>query len=139
MANKRKYLSTEKKLIFIIDKYIAKDFLGDYEVFTEKLYLIFVVYYLKYKVLNESNNKSYQNIDNILNMVGRVFRCLIDTDTTDLFNKKEIFEQLHILVDYIESDHVKTEAIYLKLQAQYERREILRQVVMSGKHYRKLR
>lgn len=137
--NRRKPLSKEEQFIILIDKYITDTYSPDDEIFTYKLYLIFVGYHLKYFHYYATHSDSLSNIDNIMQMFCSVFRCMKSNFINKLQNKEFIFVQLNALVDYIESNQIKLEQVYVELKAQYEKREISRGVLNKGSSRKRAR
>lgn len=132
MDKEKNYLSKEEQFIILIDKYITDTYSPDDEIFTYKLYLIFVGYHLKYFHYHATHSDSLSNIDNIMQMFCSVFRCMKSNFINKLQNKEFIFVQLNALVDYIESNQIKLEQVYVELKAQYEKREISRGILNKG-------
>jgi len=124
MDNKNEYFSKEEKLIKLIDRYISDSYKHDDDIFTYKLYLIFVGYHLKYFYPNSQYCCSISNIDNIMHMFCSVFKCMKRNFIHDLQNKEFIFVQLNALVDYIEGNQLRLEQVYAELKVQYELKEI---------------
>ncbi|WP_459176467.1 hypothetical protein [Ewingella americana] len=124
MDDKNECFSKEEKLIKLIDRYISDSYKHDDDIFTYKLYLIFVGYHLKYFYPNSQYCYSISNIDNIMHMFFSVFKCMKRNFIHDLQNKEFIFVQLNALVDYIEGNQLRLEQVYAELKAQYELKEI---------------
>lgn len=124
MDNTNKSLSKEEKLITLIDKYMTDTYNEKDEIFTYKLYLIFVGYHLKYFYPNSQYCCSTKNIDNIMQMFCGVFKCLKGNFIKELPHKEVLFFQLNTLVDYIEGNQIRLEQVYVELKAQYEKKEI---------------
>ncbi|ATY89859.1 hypothetical protein [Pectobacterium atrosepticum] len=124
MDDKNECFSKEEKLIKLIDRYISDSYKHDDDIFTYKLYLIFVGYHLKYFYPNSQYCYSISNIDNIMHMFCSVFKCMKRNFIHDLQNKEFIFVQLNALVDYIEGNQLRLEQVYAELKAQYELKEI---------------
>ncbi|EKN4035387.1 hypothetical protein NUF46_001659 [Yersinia enterocolitica] len=124
MDNKNECFSKEEKLIKLIDRYISDSYKYDDDIFTYKLYLIFVGYHLKYFYPNSQYCLSVSNIDNIMHMFCSVFKCMKRNFIHDLQNKEFIFVQLNALVDYIDGNQLRLEQVYAELKAQYELKEI---------------
>ncbi|HHH0507018.1 TPA: hypothetical protein ACPZOC_004349, partial [Yersinia enterocolitica] len=102
------------------------------EIFTYKLYLVFVGYHLKYFYPNSQYCCSTKNIDNIMQMFCCVFKCLKGNLIKELPHKEVLFFQLNTLIDYIEGNQVRLEQVYVELKAQYEKREISREILNKG-------
>ncbi len=68
MDNKKESLTREERLIMLIDKYITATYDTEDEIFTYKLFLIFVGYHLKYFHYHATHSDSLSNIDNIMQM-----------------------------------------------------------------------
>ncbi|HEA9923376.1 TPA: hypothetical protein RXU73_002981 [Yersinia enterocolitica] len=128
MDNKKESLTREERLIMLIDKYITATYDTEDEIFTYKLFLIFVGYHLKYFHYHATHSDSLSNIDNIMQMFCSVFRCMKSNFIKKLQNKEFIFVQLNALVDYIGSNQIKLEQVYVELKAQYEKREITNRI-----------
>ncbi|WP_233964650.1 hypothetical protein [Pectobacterium versatile] len=139
MDKEKNYLSKEEQFIILIDKYITDTYSPDDEIFTYKLYLIFVGYHLKYFHYHATHSDSLSNIDNIMQMFCSVFRCMKSNFINKLQNKEFIFVQLNALVDYIESNQIKLEQVYVELKAQYEKREISRGILNKGSSRKRAR
>lgn len=139
MDNKNKSLSKEEKLITLIDKYITETYNEKDEIFTYKLYLIFVGYHLKYFYPNSQYCCSTKNIDNIMQMFCGVFKCLKGNLIKELPHKEVLFFQLNTLVDYIEGNQVRLEQVYVELKAQYEMKEINSRVTTAYKPIKRKR
>ncbi|HHH0762081.1 TPA: hypothetical protein ACPZCJ_001738 [Yersinia enterocolitica] len=139
MNNTNKSLSKEEKLITLIDKYITDTYNEKDEIFTYKLYLIFVGYHLKYFYPNSQYCCSTKNIDNIMQMFCCVFKCMKDNFIKELPHKEVLFFHLNTLVDYIEGNQVRLEQVYVELKAQYELKEISSRVTTACKPSRKFR
>ncbi|MGE4745564.1 hypothetical protein [Yersinia enterocolitica] len=135
--NRRKPLSKEEQIIILIDKYITDTYSPDDEIFTYKLYLIFVGYHLKYFHYHATHSGSLSNIDNIMQMFCSVFKCIKGNFIKNLKNKEFIFVQLNALVDYIEGNQSRLEQVYVELKAQYEMKEISREIVINKGSSRK--
>ncbi|HDL7170758.1 TPA: hypothetical protein PXN09_000234 [Yersinia enterocolitica] len=133
MDNKKKSLSKEEKLITLIDKYITDTYNEKDEIFTYKLYLIFVGYHLKYFYSGNSYSSSTINVDNIMQMFCGLFKCMKSNFISNLQNKELLFFQLTALVDYIEGNQVRLEQVYIELKAQYEMKEINSRVTTACK------
>ncbi|MCL6317147.1 hypothetical protein EXT67_12585 [Pectobacterium atrosepticum] len=128
MDKEKNYLSKEEQFIILIDKYITDTYSPDDEIFTYKLYLIFVGYHLKYFHYYATHSDSHSNIDNIMLMFCSVFKCMKSNFIKKLRNKELILVQFCALVDYIESNQIKLEQVYVELKAQYEKREITNKI-----------
>ena len=128
MDNKKESLTREERLIMLIDKYITATYDTEGEIFTYKLYLILVVYHLKYFYSGNSYSSSTINIDNIMQMFCGLFKCMKSNFISNLQNKEFLFLQLTALVDYIEGNQVRLEQVYIELKAQYEKREITNRI-----------
>lgn len=128
MDNKKESLTREERLIMLIDKYITATYDTEDEIFTYKLFLIFVGYHLKYFHYHATHSDSLSNIDNIMQMFCSVFICMKSNFIKNLQNKELIFVQFSALVDYIESNQIKLEQVYVDLKAQYEKREITNRI-----------
>lgn len=139
MDNTNKSLSKEEKLITLIDKYITDTYNEKDEIFTYKLYLIFVGYHLKYFYPNSQYCCSTKNIDNIMQMFCGIFKCLKGNLIKKLPHKEVLFFQLNILVDYIEGNQVRLEQVYVELKAQYEMKEINSRVTTACKPIKRKR
>lgn len=139
MDNTNKSLSKEEKLITLIDKYITDTYNEKDEIFTYKLYLIFVGYHLKYFYPNSQYCCSTKNIDNIMQMFCGVFKCLKGNLIKELPHKEVLFFQLNTLVDYIEGNQVRLEQVYVELKAQYEMKEINSRVTIACKPIKRKR
>lgn len=126
--NRRKSLSKEEQFIILIDKYITDTYSPEDEIYTYKLYLLFVGYHLKYFHYHATHSDSLSNIDNIMQMFCSVFICMKSNFMKNLQNKELIFVQFSALVDYIESNQIKLEQVYVDLKAQYEKREITNRI-----------
>ncbi len=137
MDNKKESLTREERLIMLIDKYITATYDTEDEIFTYKLYLIFVGYHLKYFHYHATHSDSLSNIDNIMQMFCSVFKCMKSNFIQKLQNKEFIFVQLNALVDYIESNQIKLEQVYVELKAQYEMKEICREIFINKGSSRK--
>ena len=132
MNNKIDSLTREKQLIMLIDKYINDTYDPEDEIYTYKLYLIFVGYHLKYFQPHAIYSDSVSNIDNVMQMFCSVFKCMKSNFIKKLQNKEVIFVQLNALVDYIEGNQIRLEQVYVELKAQYEKREISRGILNKG-------
>lgn len=132
MDNKIDSLTREEQLIMLIDKYINDTYNPEDEIFTYKLYLVFVGYHLKYFYPNSQYCCSTKNIDNIMQMFCCVFKCLKGNLIKELPHKEVLFFQLNTLIDYIEGNQVRLEQVYVELKAQYEKREISREILNKG-------
>lgn len=139
MDKEKNYLSKEEKFIILIDKYITDTYSPDDEIFTCKLYLIFVGYHLKYFHYHVTHSDSHSNIDNIMLMFCSVFKCMKSNFIKKLRNKEVIFIQLNALVDYIEGNQIRLEQVYVELKAQYEKREISKGVINKGSSRKRVR
>lgn len=139
MDNTNKSLSKEEKLITLIDKYITDTYNEKDEIFTYKLYLILVVYHLKYFYSGNSYSSSTINIDNIMQMFCGLFQCMKSNFISNLQNKELLFFQLTALVDYIEGNQLRLEQVYIELKAQYEMREINSRVTTACKPIKRKR
>lgn len=128
MDNKNKSISKEEKLITLIDKYITDTYNEKDEIFTYKLYLIFVGYHLKYFQPHAIYSDSVSNIDNVMQMFCGLFKCMKSNFISNLQNKEVLFIQLNTLVDYIEGNQIRLEQVYVELKAQYEKREITNRI-----------
>ncbi|WP_411910032.1 hypothetical protein [Pectobacterium versatile] len=132
MDNKIDSLTREEQLIMLIDKYINDTYNPEDEIYTYKLYLIFVGYHLKYFQPHAIYSNSVSNIDNVMQMFCSVFKCMKSNFIKKLRNKEVIFVQLNALVDYIEGNQIRLEQVYVELKAQYEKREISRGILNKG-------
>jgi hypothetical protein len=132
MENKKHSLTREEQLIMLIDKYINDTYNPEDEIYTYKLYLIFVGYHLKYFQPHAIYSDSVSNIDNVMQMFCSVFKCMKSNFIKKLRNKEVIFVQLNALVDYIEGNQIRLEQVYVELKAQYEKREISRGILNKG-------
>ncbi len=132
MENKKHSLTREEQLIMLIDKYISDTYNPEDEIYTYKLYLIFVGYHLKYFQPHAIYSDSVSNIDNVMQMFCSVFKCMKSNFIKKLRNKEVIFVQLNALVDYIEGNQIRLEQVYVELKAQYEKREISRGILNKG-------
>ncbi len=132
MNNKIDSLTREEQLIMLIDKYINDTYDPEDEIYTYKLYLIFVGYHLKYFQPHAIYSDSVSNIDNVMQMFCSVFKCMKSNFIKKLQNKEVIFVQLNALVDYIEGNQIRLEQVYVELKAQYEKREISRGILNKG-------
>lgn len=132
MNNKIDSLTREEQLIMLIDKYINDTYDPEDEIYTYKLYLIFVGYHLKYFQPHAIYSDSVSNIDNVMQMFCSVFKCMKSNFIKKLQNKEVIFLQLNALVDYIEGNQIRLEQVYVELKAQYEKREISRGILNKG-------
>ncbi|MFN3071513.1 hypothetical protein ACKWMY_25850 [Serratia sp. J2] len=139
MDNKNESLTREEQLIMLIDKYINDTYNSEDEIYTYKLYLIFVGYHLKYFQPHAIYSDSVNNIDNIMQMFCSVFICMKSNFIKKLRNKEAIFIQLNALVDYIEGNQIRLEQVYAELKAQYEKREISKGVINNGSSRKRLR
>lgn len=129
--NRRKSLSKEEQFIILIDKYITNTYSPEDEIYTYKLYLLFVGYHIKYFSPIPQYCCSTNNVDNIMQMFCSVFKCLKSNFIKKLGNKEVIFIQLNALVDYIEGNQSRLEQVYVELKAQYEMKEISREIVIN--------
>lgn len=132
MDNKIDSLTREEQLIMLIDKYINDTYNPEDEIYTYKLYLIFVGYHLKYFQPHAIYSDSVSNIDNVMQMFCSVFKCMKSNFIKKLRNKEVIFVQLNALVDYIEGNQIRLEQVYVELKAQYEKCEISRGILNKG-------
>lgn len=132
MDNKIDSLTREEQLIMLIDKYINDTYNPEDEIYTYKLYLIFVGYHLKYFQPHAIYSDSVSNIDNVMQMFCSVFKCMKSNFIKKLRNKEVIFVQLNALVDYIEGNQIRLEKVYVELKAQYEKCEISRGILNKG-------
>lgn len=139
MDNTNKSLSKEEKLITLIDKYITDTYNVKDEIYTYKLYLIFVGYHLKYFQSHAIYSDSVSNIDNIMQMFCGLFKCMKSNFISNLKNKELIFLQLTALVDYIEGNQLRLEQVYIELKAQYEMKEINSRVTTACKPIKRKR
>ena len=139
MDNKIDSLTREEQLIMLIDKYINDTYNPEDEIFTYKLYLVFVGYHLKYFYPNSQYCCSTKNIDNIMQMFCCVFKCLKGNLIKELPHKEVLFFQLNTLVDYIEGNQVRLEQVYVELKAQYEMKEINSRVTTAYKPIKRKR
>jgi hypothetical protein len=139
MDNTNKSLSKEEKLITLIDKYITDTYNEKDEIYTYKLYLIFVGYHLKYFQSHAIYSDSVSNIDNIMQMFCSVFKCMKSNFISNLQNKELLFFQLTALVDYIEGNQVRLEQVYIELKAHYEMKEINSRVTTACKPIKRKR
>ena len=139
MDNKKESLTREERLIMLIDKYITATYDTEGEIFTYKLYLILVVYHLKYFYSGNSYSTSTINIDNIMQMFCGLFKCMKSNFISNLQNKELLFFQLTALVDYIEGNQLRLEQVYIELKAQYEMREINSRVTTACKPIKRKR
>ena len=137
MEKEKNYLSKEEQFIILIDKYITDTYSPDDEIFTYKLYLLFVGYYLKYFHPHNIYSNSLSNIDNIMQMFCSIFKCMKCNFIKTLNNKEVIFFQLNTLVDYIEGNQIRLEQVYVELKAQYEMKEISKEIFINKGSYRK--
>ena len=126
--NRRKSLSKEEQFIILIDKYITNTYSPEDEIYTHKLYLLFVGYHIKYFSPIPKYCCSTNNVDNIMQMFCSVFKYMKSNFINNLQNKELIFVQFSALVDYIESNQIKLEQVYVELKAQYEKREITNRI-----------
>ncbi|MFV8770485.1 hypothetical protein ACNSPB_24940 [Yersinia enterocolitica] len=132
MEKEKNPLSKEEQFIILIDKYITDTYSPSDEIFTYKLYLIFVGYHLKYFHPQAIYSNSISNIDNIMQMFCSVFKCMKRSFIKTLNNKEVLFFQLNALVDYIEVNQIRLEQVYIELKAQYERREITNRITSNS-------
>lgn len=132
MEKEKNPLSKEEQFIILIDKYITDTYSPSDEIFTYKLYLIFVGYHLKYFHPQAIYSNSISNIDNIMQMFCSVFKCMKSSFIKTLNNKEVLFFQLNALVDYIEGNQIRLEQVYIELKAQYERREITNRITSNS-------
>ncbi|EEQ20120.1 hypothetical protein [Yersinia intermedia] len=139
MDNKIDSLTREEQLIMLIDKYINDTYNPEDEIYTYKLYLIFVGYHLKYFQPHAIYSDSVSNIDNVMQMFCSVFKCMKSNFIKKLRNKDVIFIQLNALVDYIEGNQIRLEQVYVELKAQYEKREISKGVINKGSSRKRVR
>lgn len=135
--NRRKSLSKEEQFIILIDKYITDTYSPCDEIFTYKLYLLFVGYHLKYFHPHNIYSNSLSNIDNIMHMFCSIFKCMKSNFISNLQNKEFMFLQLTALVDYIEGNQVRLEQVYVELKSQYEMKEISREIFINKGSSRK--
>ena len=124
MEKEKNTLSKEEQFIILIDKYITDTYSPCDEIFTYKLYLLFVGYHLKYFHPHNIYSNSLSNIDNIMQMFCSIFKCMKSNFISNLQNKEFMFLQLTALVDYIEGNQLRLEQVYIELKAQYEMKEI---------------
>ncbi|WP_445611759.1 hypothetical protein ACUN4K_02535 [Hafnia alvei] len=117
MDNKIDSLIREEQLIMLIDKYINATYEPEDEIYTYKLYLIFVGYHLKYFQPHAIYSDSVSNIDNVMQMFCSVFKCMKSNFIKKLQNKEVIFVQLNALVDYIEGNQIRLEQVYVELKS----------------------
>ncbi|EKN4694860.1 hypothetical protein ABF228_001391 [Yersinia ruckeri] len=139
MDNKIDSLTREEQLIMLIDKYINDTYNPEDEIYTYKLYLIFVGYHLKYFQPHAIYSDSVNNIDNIMQMFCSVFKCLKGNLIKELLHKEVLFFQLNTLVDYIQGNQMRLEQVYVELKAQYEKREIIRGIINKGSSRKRAR
>ncbi|GKV86241.1 hypothetical protein WCU81_06055 [Pectobacterium atrosepticum] len=139
MEKEKNPLSKEEQFIILIDKYITDTYSPSDEIFTYKLYLIFVGYHLKYFHPQATYSNSISNIDNIMQMFCSVFKCMKSNFIKTLNNKEVLFFQLNALVDYIEGNQIRLEQVYVELKAQYEKREISKGVINKGNSRKRVR
>lgn len=139
MEKEKKNLSKEEQLIILIDKYITDTYSPCDEIFTYKLYLIFVGYHLKYFHPHNIYSNSLSNIDNIMQMFCSIFICMKSDFISNLKNKEFMFLQLTALVDYIEGNQVRLEQVYIELKAQYEKKIICKGFIHIKKTSKKVR
>lgn len=137
--NTNKSLSEEEKLITLIDKYITDTYNEKDEIYTYKLYLIFVGYHLKYFQPHAIYSDSVSNIDNIMQMFCGLLKCMKNNFISNLQNKEFLLFQLTALVDYIEGNQVRLEHVYIELKAQYEMKEINSRVTTACKPIKRKR
>ncbi|MBF7982659.1 MULTISPECIES: hypothetical protein [Rahnella] len=137
MEKEKNYLSKEEQFIILIDKYITDTYSPEDEMYTYKLYLLFVGYHIKYFSPIPQYCCSTNNVDNIMQMFCSVFKCLKSNFIKKLGNKEVIFIQLNALVDYIEGNQSRLEQVYVELKAQYEMKEISREIVINKGSSRK--
>jgi hypothetical protein len=135
--NRRKSLSKEEQFIILIDKYITDTYSPEDEIYTYKLYLLFVGYHIKYFSAISQYCCSTNNIDNIMQMFCGVFTCMKNNSINNLQNKEVLFIQLSTLVDYIEGNQIRLEQVYVELKAQYEMKEISREIFINKGSSRK--
>ncbi|WP_301211162.1 hypothetical protein [Yersinia sp. 22-579] len=126
--NRRKSLSKEEQFIILIDKYITNTYSPEDEIYTYKLYLLFVGYHIKYFSPIPKYCCSTNNVDNIMQMFCSAFKYMKSNFINNLQNKELIFVQFSALVDYIESNQIKLDQVYVELKAQYEKREITNRI-----------
>lgn len=124
MDNKKESLTREEQLIVLIDRYITDEYKPEYDIFTYKLYLIFVGYHLKYFYTTSHYCFSNNNIENIIQMILSIFKCLESNFIKENQHKKILFLQLNALIYYIERNQVRLEQIYVELKTEYELKEI---------------
>jgi len=139
MEKEKNPLSKEEQFIILIDKYITDTYSPSDEIFTYKLYLIFVGYHLKYFHPQATYSNSISNIDNIMQMFCSIFKCMKSNFIKTLNNKEVLFFQLNALVDYIEGNQIRLEQVYIELKAQYERREITNRITSNSISRKKTR
>lgn len=139
MENKKEFLTREEQLIMLIDKYINDTYNPEDEIYTYKLYLIFVGYHLKYFYSSNSYSSSTINIDNIMQMFCGLFKYMKSNFISNLQNKEFLLFQLTALVDYIEGNQVRLEQVYIELKAQYEMKEINSRVTTACKPIKRKR
>lgn len=139
MDNKIDSLTREEQLIMLIDKYINDTYNPEDEIYTYKLYLIFVGYHLKYFQPHAIYSDSVSNIDNVMQMFCSVFKCMKSNFIKKLRNKEVIFVQLNALVDYIEGNQIRLEQVYIELKAQYEKREITNRITSKSDTRKRVR
>ncbi|EOI6389418.1 hypothetical protein ACS765_10885 [Yersinia enterocolitica] len=139
MDNKKESLTREERLIMLIDKYITATYDTEDEIFTYKLYLILVVYHLKYFYSGNIYSSSTINVDNVMQMFCGLFKYMKSNFINNLKNKEFMFLQLTALVDYIEGNPLRLEQVYIELKAQYEMREINSRVTTACKPIKRKR
>ncbi|EPI9069004.1 hypothetical protein ACTBVU_001039 [Yersinia enterocolitica] len=139
MDNKKESLTREERLIMLIDKYITATYDTEDEIFTYKLYLILVVYHLKYFYSGNIYSSSTINVDNVMQMFCGLFKYMKSNFINNLKNKEFMFLQLTALVDYIEGNQLRLEQVYIELKAQYEMREINSRVTTACKPIKRKR
>lgn len=138
MDNKIDSLVREEQLIMLIDKYITDTYNPEDEIYTYKLYLIFVGYHLKYFQSHAIYSDSVSNIDNVMQMFCGLFKCMKSNFISNLQNKEFMFLQLTALVDYIDGNQVRLEQVYIELKAQYEMKAISREISVNKGSSRKI-
>ncbi|EAA2982266.1 hypothetical protein DNY73_11875 [Salmonella enterica subsp. diarizonae] len=113
-------VTLEEQLIFIVDKYISKQYQPHDKSFSYHLYLVFVGYHLKYFYPKQLYTRSNRNIDNIMTMFSSVYKCLTSNLLQRLNNKEAVLRELNSLVNYIDSNQERAEEIFMAIKTQYE-------------------
>ena len=129
----------EEQLIIIIDKYISKRYQPNDKSFSYQLYLLFVGYHLKYFYPRQLYIRSNRNIHNIMTMFSSLYKCLTRTSLQRLNKKEAVIRELNSLVNYIDNNQEKAEEIYTIFKAQYEMRDIEKEITHEVVKVRNLR